>query len=71
MTKKNVDEIIAMAKKLTKQAATSDAAAGNSPELMDAIQSVAEQIKQAAGGNSQVAALVEQVQALAKDAEKK
>ena len=31
MTKKNVDEIIAMAKKLTKQAATSDAAADKEP----------------------------------------
>jgi hypothetical protein len=68
MTKKNVDEIISMAKALTKKTAATDAATDSSPELMDAIQSVAAQIKQVSGGNTQLTALVEQVQALVKDA---
>lgn len=71
MTKKTVDDLIAMAQDVTKQAAASGEAAASSPELMDAIQSVATQIKRSAGADSQLAALVDQVQALAKGADKK
>lgn len=70
MTKKSVDDLIAMAKDVTKQAAASGEAAGSSPELMEAIQSVVAQIKRTAGADSQLSALVDQVQALARDADK-
>lgn len=71
MSKKSVDEIISMAKNITEQAANAGEAAAASPELMDAIQSVAAQIKRSAGADSGLAALVDQVQALAKGADKK
>jgi hypothetical protein len=70
MSKKSVDEIISMAKNITNQAANTGEAAAASPELMDAIQSVAAQIKRSAGADSDLAALVDQVQSLAKDADK-
>jgi len=71
MAKKNVDEIITLAKTVTAQLSASGEATTTSPEIMDSIQSVAGQIKRMAGADSDLAALVDQVQALAKDTEKK
>jgi len=71
MAKKNVDELISMAQAATKQAADTGIAADSSQELMDAIQSAAAKLKRAAGADSELAALVDQVQALAKQSENK
>lgn len=71
MTKKSIDDLIAMATDVTKQAAASGEATTSTPELMEAIQSVATQIKRTAGADSQLAALVDQVQTLAKNTDKK
>ncbi|PUE55694.1 hypothetical protein [Limnohabitans parvus] len=70
MSKKSVDEIISLAKNIINQAANNGEAAAASPELMDAIQSVTAQIKRSAGSDSELAALVDQVQSLAKGADK-
>ena len=71
MSKQNIDQLVTMAKAAAKQSAENGGDTNNSPEMMEAIQSVAAQIKEVAGGNSQVAALIEQVQALAKETGKK
>jgi hypothetical protein len=70
MSKKQIGQVITMAKAAAKQSAENGNADENSPELMDAIQAIAAQIKEVAGENRQVAALIDQVQALAKDADK-
>lgn len=66
MTNKTVDDLIAMAKTVTAQAAANGESTTTHPEMMDAIQSVASQIKRMAGADSDLAALVDQVQSLAK-----
>lgn len=67
MSNRKVSQLVTMAKAAVKQSAANGNDAENTPELMDAIQLVAAQIKEVAGGNSQVAALIDQVEALAKD----
>lgn len=71
MTNKSIDEVMAMAKSVADQAAKSGELSSATPELIDAIQSVASKIKRSAGADSDLAALVEQVQALANSAVKK
>lgn len=71
MSQKNIDELVTMAKEVTKQAAASGDALSTTPEMMDAIQSVAAKIKRSAGADSDLAALVQQIEALAKQTETK
>ena len=58
--KKSVDDLIKMAKSVTAQAAANGDST-TTPEMMDAIQSVAAQIKRMSGTDSELAALVDQV----------
>jgi len=68
VSKKNMDELIALAKNMAEKAAASEETSRVTPEVMDAIQAVATQIKHRAGHDADLAALVEHVQSLVKNA---
>jgi hypothetical protein len=67
----NKAQLISMAKAVTDKALKSDEPIESSPELLAAIQSAAHLVKQASGGRADIAELVDQVNDLVRQAEKK
>ena len=61
--RQQIDQIVAEAQRLLAQA---DDEGVPPQDILDAIQSVADQIKKKAGGDPAIASLVEQVQAISK-----
>lgn len=64
----NKDELIAMAKSLTQKAGRSGELGKASPALLGALESAASQLKLAAGGQSPLKDLADQVTSLVKQA---